>query len=72
MDIDDMATIFKDAVKKYQAGEQKYGKFEPMTDQRDMITETEAEILDAINYLAMFLMKIRAMGKGGNHEGNTE
>lgn len=56
--------IFQDALQKYQKGVLKYGDYDPATDHRDMLTETETEILDAINYLAMFLMKIRAMRKG--------
>jgi len=58
-----METIFKAALQKYRAGEQKYGPYHPLTDNRDMIRETEEEILDAINYLGMFLIKLRAMKK---------
>jgi len=54
-------TIYRDALQKYQRGAVKYGDYVPVTDNRDMLNETEEEILDAINYLAMFLMKIRAV-----------
>ena len=56
--------IFQDALQKYHQGEAKYGAFNPQTDTRDLLREAEAEILDAINYLAMFLMKVRAQRKG--------
>lgn len=58
-----MEAIFKAALEKYRLGEQKYGPYHPLTDGRDMITEAEEEILDAINYLGMFLIKLRAMKK---------
>ena len=53
--------IFEDALQKYRRGEAKYGPYDPTTDTRDMLQEAEEEILDAINYLAMFLMKLRAL-----------
>ncbi len=56
-----MEAIFRAALQKYRAGEQKYGPYRPLTDNRDMLTEAEEEILDAINYLAMMLMKLRAI-----------
>jgi len=56
-----MEAIFRAALQKYRAGERKYGAYHPLTDDRDMITEAEEEILDAINYLAMMLMKLRAI-----------
>lgn len=56
-----MEAIFKAALEKYRLGEQKYGPYHPLTDSRDMITEAEEEILDAINYLAMLLVKLRAI-----------
>jgi len=62
---DEIKTIFDQALQKYEAGALKYGAFNPVTDRRDFISETEAEILDAINYLAMFLLKLRATGGRG-------
>ena len=56
----ELEDIFAAALAKYREGVGKYGRYEPLTDSRDMIREAEAEILDAINYLAMFLMKIKA------------
>ena len=47
---DPITAIFEEALSKYH----------PATDRRDFLQETEAEIVDAINYLAMFLMKLRA------------
>jgi len=60
-DVDNMAAIFEIALQKYQKGALKYGDYDPMKDRRDMLIEAGAEILDAINYLAMFLMKLRAI-----------
>ncbi len=57
----DMETIFAAALQKYRTGERKYGPYNPLIDGRDMITEAEEEILDAINYLAMLLVKLRAV-----------
>jgi len=53
--------ILSAALVKYRQGESKHGAFDPATDQRDFLAEAEAEILDAINYLAMFILKVRAM-----------
>jgi len=53
--------VFQEALQRYRAGEKKYGPYDPGTDARDMIREAEGELLDAINYIAMFLMKLRAM-----------
>lgn len=36
-----METIFQAALDKYRAGEQKYGPYHPLTDDRDMITEAD-------------------------------
>lgn len=63
-DTTQIASILYAALDKYQAGAKKYGPYDPETDQRDMLQEAEEEILDAINYLAMLLVKIRAAGKG--------
>lgn len=54
-----LKSIFDEALKKYEVGALKYGDYNPATDQRDFLKETEAEILDAINYLAMLLLKLR-------------
>jgi len=58
---EDMEAIFRAALDKYRAGEQKYGAYHPLTDNRDMLTEAEEEILDAINYIAMLMLKLRAI-----------
>ena len=58
--------ILSAALGKYHQGEAKYGAFDPAPDQ-SFLVEAEAEILDAINYLAMFALKVRAMR--GHHDG---
>ena len=60
-------TVFEAALLKYRQGEREHGMYDPVTDQRDMMQEAEEEILDAINYLAMFLMRIRAI-RGGKSQ----
>ena len=55
--------IFREALQKFDAGEAKYGPFDPTIDDRDLLAEAESEILDAINYMGMFLLKIREMGE---------
>ena len=63
-----IALVFEEALGKFHQGAAKYGAFDPATDRRDFIRETETEILDAINYLAMFLVKLRTMReKGPDH-----
>ena len=59
--LDPLAEVFEAALKKFEQGAVKYGNFDPASDARNFLQETEAEILDAINYLAMFLLKVRAM-----------
>ena len=60
-DIDQLNKVFEAAAEKFLKGAAKYGTFNPATDTRDFLSEAEAEILDAINYLAMLLMKMEAM-----------
>ena len=57
-------TVFEAALLKYRQGEREHGVYDPATDQRDLMQEAEEEILDAINYLAMFLMRIKAIRAG--------
>ncbi len=58
-----IGSVFAKALEKYNEGALKYGNFEPSTDTRDLIAEAEDEILDAINYLAMFLVKLEELKK---------
>jgi hypothetical protein len=58
---DKLIKTYMRAVAKYDEGAGKYGEFDPHTDVRDLIAEAEDEIIDAINYLAMFLAKLEAL-----------
>jgi len=58
---EDLAAIYAEAVEKYERGEAKHGPFTPATDNRDLLREAESELLDAINYLSMHLLKLRAL-----------
>lgn len=63
-------TVLREALEKYRRGEVKYGPFIPETETRDLLREAEEEILDGINYLAMFLVRIRALrGKPLENDG---
>ena len=72
-----LSEVFTAALQKFERGAAKYGTFEPATDTRDFLKEAEAEVLDAINYLAMFLVKMRNMkrnkvGTGWGQNDNSE
>jgi len=60
-DIDQLTEVFEVAQRKFEKGAAKYGTFDPEADGRDFLQEAEAELLDAINYLAMFLVKVRTI-----------
>lgn len=60
-DLDRLTDVFEAALRKFERGAAKYGPFDPEADGRDFLQEAEAELLDAINYLAMFLIRLRAM-----------
>jgi len=56
---DELQAIFNEATGKYKTDAKKYGRFDPATDGRDLRIEAEQKILDAVNYLAMLIIKIR-------------
>lgn len=47
--------IFNECLEKYEKGASKYGDFNPLTDERDLIKESQDEIIDGMNYIAMFV-----------------
>lgn len=49
-----MKKIFELCEQKMKQGEKQYGKFDPLKEKRWLIDEAKDEILDAINYSAMF------------------
>lgn len=53
--------IFIEATAKMRRGSLKYGEYDPATCTRDLLTEAQDEILDAINYLAMHYLKLDEM-----------
>ena len=61
LDPNPLREVFVRALLKFELGAAKYGPFDPETDQRDLLLEAESEILDALNYLAMYLIRIRTM-----------
>lgn len=48
-----------DGLFKYDRGAAKYGPYNPDADIRDLVAEAQSELIDARNYLAMHLIKIR-------------
>lgn len=60
---DELKTIFNQALEKYEAGAVKYGAFDPANDKRNLMEEAEEELLDCMNYTAMLILQLRAMGK---------
>ena len=57
-------------IRKFLKGAAKYGTFEPAADNRDPLSE--AELLVAINYFAMFLLKVRAMQRKAAKQASNE
>lgn len=53
--------ILQEALRKFDRGAEKYGAYVPETETRDLLREAEEEVLDAINYLCMFLLRLRAV-----------
>jgi len=53
--------VQKRALARMEAGSRKYGSFSPSSDQRDLYSELEDELLDVMNYAAMQILKFRAM-----------
>ena len=60
--------IYKECSDKYNEALAKYGEFDPLTDKRNLFQEAQEEILDAINYLAMALIKVDAKLAAENDE----
>ena len=50
--------ILKMASRKMKVGGQKYGKWDPKTDKRDLDNEIIEEYLDIINYALMQIQKL--------------
>lgn len=59
--MEELRDIFRDALLKFEQGEKKYGPFVPETDRRDLFAEAEDELLDALNYIGMHVVKLRSM-----------
>lgn len=51
--------VLRDAFYKYREGEKKYGPLDRSTDPRNFLKEAEAELLDAIVYMAFEVLRLR-------------
>jgi len=60
-EIDPSQTIIAEADMKMDRGKEKYGEFDPVTDERDLLEEMVEELLDVINYARMQILKVREM-----------
>lgn len=58
-DIDAVRRVLAEALLRMDQGRARYGPFDPQEDERDLLLEAEEELLNAINYLAMFVLKLR-------------
>jgi len=58
-----LKSIFDECIRKYQKGEKKFGPFNPKTDTRCFRDEARQELIDAINYIAMFIRKLDEVGQ---------
>jgi NTP pyrophosphatase (non-canonical NTP hydrolase) len=58
----DLTNIYKEAFSRYENGKEKYGTYNPFSDKRDMKKEMRDELIDVINYAAMFILKIDKLG----------
>ena len=50
--------MYAELEKKMDDGVKKYGKFDPLTDERELAVETQEEVYDVINYSIMDREKI--------------
>jgi len=56
-----MQSIFNEAFRRAEIGRRVYGKYNPITDTRDMKKEAEEELLDCINYCVFQIIKLRSI-----------
>lgn len=66
-----MSDIYRICIDKYDKGAAKYGDFDPLNDNRNLLREAQDELIDAINYLSMALIKIDARREAGLAEDET-
>lgn len=60
-----MSDVYRICLDKYDAAAAKYGDYEPLNDKRNLLREAQSELIDAINYMAMALIKIDARKEAG-------
>jgi len=63
-----MNQLFQECLEKYEKGVLRYGDYDPLTDRRNLFEEAQEKLLDAVNYLAMALIKIRATRENAKEE----
>lgn len=60
--------LFQECLERYDRGVVKHGEFDPLTDERNLIEKAQEELLNAVNYLGMALIKIRAVRENAKEE----
>lgn len=60
--------LFQECLEKYEKGALRYGDYDPLTDERNLIEKAQEELLNAVNYLGMALIKIRAVRENAKEE----
>jgi len=53
--------VIKEALTRYEGARSVYGPLDLSTDSRDFLLEAEEELLDAINYMAFQILRLRRM-----------
>jgi hypothetical protein len=53
--------IFQECLDRYDEAGGKYGEFDPLKDQRDLVREAQEELSDVNNYLCFMLIKAYAV-----------
>ncbi len=57
----DIETIIREALKRYEEGRQEHGDLDLSTDKRDFIHEAEQELLDCINYCVFQILRLKGI-----------
>jgi hypothetical protein len=57
----DIETIIREALDRYDTGRLKHGDLDLSRDKRDFIQEAEQELLDCINYCVFQILRLRGI-----------
>lgn len=57
----DIKTVIREALGRYEAGRLKHGQLDLSGDKRDFLHEAEQELMDCINYCVFQILKLRRL-----------